>query len=243
MVHATVPAGLVSPCVINHLSYQLFYVLAGSGWMEIDMKGGRIVRLRPGASVALPPETRFRYRADRPPAGRDLEMLVPVAPRFEADSVAKVEPPSWMSKDAEPATPMGPADGIFKGLTALHDYAAPDRSLIWLLASCPLGGLSVAKLQAGSASDPVRHQTVTEIWYVLSGFGEIWRVQTSENHRMVAQSRESTTLRPGMAIDIPLNTVFQFRADGVEGLTVAIFTSPEWPGTDEAVAVPEARRW
>jgi mannose-6-phosphate isomerase-like protein (cupin superfamily) len=47
-------------------------------------------------------------------------------------------------------------------------------------------------------------------------------------------------LAPGVAVSIPLETSFQFRASGAQPLAVIIITIPPWPGEDEAVFVEGA---
>ena len=74
---------------------------------------------------------------------------------------------------------------------------------------------------------PVRHRTVEEIWYVLSGDGEVWVDNAIK--RMDA----------GSTVIIPTGAAFQFRALGDEPLRFLCFTSPPWPGDDEAIAVDE----
>ena len=41
----------------------------------------------------------------------------------------------------------------------------------------------------------------------------------------------------GVALSIPLDTGFQFRANGTRPLELVIATMPPWPGADEAVAI------
>ena len=81
------------------------------------------------------------------------------------------------------------------------------------------------ELAPGQVSKAVRHQSVEEIWYCVSGVGEMWRKQGSE------ESVE--TLAPGTCLTISLGTHFQFRV-GDEGLTAVAVTMPPWPGEDEA---------
>ncbi|MBV9359307.1 MAG: cupin domain-containing protein [Chloroflexi bacterium] len=76
---------------------------------------------------------------------------------------------------------------------------------------------------------PVRHRTVEEVWYVLSGTGQLWRGDDEQE--------EIADLVPGLALTIPLGTRFQFRCTSEESLVVLIATSPPWPGPDEAVPV------
>lgn len=244
VVHATVPTGHVSSSGLNHASYELFYVIAGSGWMWIDARDGHAVRLRPGVSVCIPPGTVFQYRADAAPKGRDIEMLVPVAPPWNSHNTAASDRRLWKEDDPPPKPEdMSTSLEFTKALPALANYAAPDGSQIKLLVECPLGGISQAWLNAGSVSAPVTHRTVEEIWYVTSGYGELWRVPESGAGEVAHDSGEVTALSPGACVDIPLHTAFQFRGDGVEGVTVLIFTFPRWPGQDEADPVAQAARW
>ncbi|HEY7562602.1 MAG TPA: hypothetical protein VH650_10550 [Gaiellaceae bacterium] len=52
-----------------------------------------------------------------------------------------------------------------------------------------------------------RFRTIDEYWYVLSGEGKIWR-------RAPDGSESITLLIPGVCIDIPLGTAFQYRCTG-----------------------------
>jgi mannose-6-phosphate isomerase-like protein (cupin superfamily) len=70
-------------------------------------------------------------------------------------------------------------------------------------------------------------RTIEEYWYVLGGEGEIWRR---------ADGSESVTrLIPGVSVDIPLGTEFQYRCTGDEALVFTCTAMPRWPGDDEAV--------
>jgi mannose-6-phosphate isomerase-like protein (cupin superfamily) len=109
------------------------------------------------------------------------------------------------------------------------DTLAPDGSEIRLLIQ--LSGASAVQctLPVGGVTRAVCHRTVAEIWFFLSGRGEVWRK---------ADGREETTqVEPGMALSIPLGTDFQFRTLGNAALTFVITTVPPWPGADEAVPV------
>src|SRR5215470_5743238 len=82
---------------------------------------------------------------------------------------------------------------------------APDGSLVRPLARLAgLGSVASFELPAGAVSVAVQHATVAEIWYVLSGAGELWRRQ--------ADREETITLRPGVCATLPAGTAFQFRA-------------------------------
>jgi mannose-6-phosphate isomerase-like protein (cupin superfamily) len=109
------------------------------------------------------------------------------------------------------------------------DHLAPDGSEIRLLPDMNGGGLCHCTLPAGKTSSAVRHKTVEEIWYVLSGEGEIWR--------KFNDWQEVTPLCHGVALTLPPGTHFQFRTAGHESLCILIVTMPPWPGSDEAVPV------
>ena len=97
-------------------------------------------------------------------------------------------------------------------------------------------------LAPGRASIAVTHRTVEEIWYFLSGHGEMWRKQGGRE--------EVVSVEPGTCLTIPLGTHFQFRAHGnthgnTDGhthgdapLTAVAVTMPPWPGEGEAIVVP-----
>ena len=85
------------------------------------------------------------------------------------------------------------------------------------------------ELSPGRTSVPVAHRTVEEIWYILTGRGEMWRRDE--------QAEEVTAVQPGVCISIPLGTAFQFRCTGAEPLTAVAITMPPWPGEDEAYVV------
>jgi mannose-6-phosphate isomerase-like protein (cupin superfamily) len=88
------------------------------------------------------------------------------------------------------------------------------------------------RLGASRISRPVRHRTVEEIWYVGAGQGRVWR-------QPPGGPGETVTVKPGDALRIPTGYAFQFAADGETELVFACFTSPPWPGDQEAIPVAE----
>lgn len=112
-----------------------------------------------------------------------------------------------------------------------YDVLAPDGSEIRLLVSGERGSMVHCRLPAGQVSLAVRHRTVEEVWYVLSGEGELWR--------KLGDVEAVEALRPGLSVDIPLGAQFQFRAGPGEALCVLIVTMPPWPGADEAERVAD----
>ena len=117
-----------------------------------------------------------------------------------------------------------------KQLPPEPDIVAPDGSDVRVLLKTQRGSMAHFELTGGGASEPIRHRTVEEIWFVLSGCGEMWR---SQNGR-----EEVVALEPGVCVTIPVGTHFQFRASDGEALTAVGVTMPPWPGPEEAVPVP-----
>ena len=117
-------------------------------------------------------------------------------------------------------------------LPSRPDAVAPDGSDVRVLLRVDRGSLAHFELAAGRTSRAVAHRTVDEIWYVLSGRGEMWRRQ---------EDRETTVaLDTGVCVSIPCGTHFQFRSTGADPLQVVGITMPAWPGEGEAYEVEGA---
>jgi mannose-6-phosphate isomerase-like protein (cupin superfamily) len=116
-----------------------------------------------------------------------------------------------------------------KLLGARPDGTAPDGTAVRLLLSLRGGSMAHFELPAGAVSHAVTHRTVEEIWYVLSGRGELWRRQDG--------GERIDALVPGTSVTIPLGTAFQFRTETSEPLCFLAVTMPPWPGMDEALPV------
>jgi mannose-6-phosphate isomerase-like protein (cupin superfamily) len=86
-------------------------------------------------------------------------------------------------------------------------------------------------LPPGRVSLAVRHQTVEELWFVVSGRAEIWR--------KLGAVESVDAVGPGTSLSIPVGTHFQFRTIGDEPFCFIMVTMPPWPGADEAVRVPD----
>ena len=143
--------------------------------------------------------------------------------RTEADGTRGGEAPT-----APDEGPSGPA-WTTRALPEAYDLEAPDGSEIRLLVERPGGSMVHCCLPPGRVTRAVRHRTVEEVWYFLSGIGEVWRRD--------GEREEVVEARPGLALSIPLGTHFQFRTVGAEPLVFLIVTMPPWPGPDEAVFV------
>ena len=113
------------------------------------------------------------------------------------------------------------------------DALAPDGSAVRVLLGLAGGGMAHFELAAGQTSAAVEHRTVEEIWYFVSGRGEMWRKR--------GPHEETVTVEPGVCLTIPLGTCFQFRSFGPAPLAAVGVTMPPWPGEGEAVSV--AGKW
>jgi mannose-6-phosphate isomerase-like protein (cupin superfamily) len=116
-----------------------------------------------------------------------------------------------------------------KRLPVEREIVAPDGSDVRALLSLQGGGMAYFELPAGETSTAVTHKTVEEIWFFLSGRGEMWRRQESYE--------EVTIVEAGVCLTIPLGTHFQFRSFGPGPLAAVAVTMPPWPGEGEALIV------
>jgi len=114
------------------------------------------------------------------------------------------------------------------------EAVAPDGSHVHLLVTdADRASLVEVRLPAGNVSRPVRHRSVEEIWYFTAGTGRVWRRRPDGDPGTVVQVAAGTALR------IPVGSSFQFAADADAELCFLCFTSPPWPGPQEAVAVDQ----
>lgn len=109
------------------------------------------------------------------------------------------------------------------------DAVAPDGSDVRILPALKGGGMAHFQLAPGQTSRAVTHRTVEEIWFFISGQGEMWREQAGEG--------QIANVYPGVCLTIPLGTKFQFRCTGSKPLQAIGVTMPPWPGEGEAVLV------
>jgi mannose-6-phosphate isomerase-like protein (cupin superfamily) len=110
---------------------------------------------------------------------------------------------------------------------------APDGLEVRELLRVRGGSTAHFQLTGGRTGRAVRHHTIDEIWYVVRGRGEMWREVDGES--------EVTVLRPGTCVTILAGTSFQIRAMGRDPLEAIGFTTPPWPGEEEATLLEEGR--
>jgi mannose-6-phosphate isomerase-like protein (cupin superfamily) len=116
-----------------------------------------------------------------------------------------------------------------KRLPVQPDAVAPDGSDVRLLLDLSAGSLAHFELAPDSTSIAVAHRTVEEIWYFVSGHGEMWR--------KLNEHEEIVTVDAGVSVTLPVGTHFQFRSFGDQSLTALGITMPPWPGDGEAYEV------
>jgi mannose-6-phosphate isomerase-like protein (cupin superfamily) len=114
-------------------------------------------------------------------------------------------------------------------LPAAPTAVAPDGSDVRMLLGLSAGSMAHFELPAGKVSAAVTHRTVEEVWFVLSGRGEMWRKQ--------GEREQTVLLEAGVCLTIPQGTHFQFRAEDSGALAAVAITMPPWPGEGEAVHV------
>jgi mannose-6-phosphate isomerase-like protein (cupin superfamily) len=116
-----------------------------------------------------------------------------------------------------------------KRLPMARDDVAPDGSDVRILLGLKGGGMAHFELGPNQVSTAVTHRTVEEIWFFVSGRGQMWRKDGSRT--------EIVDVYPGVCLTIPLGVHFQFRSFGFEPLAAIGITMPPWPGEGEAVVV------
>jgi mannose-6-phosphate isomerase-like protein (cupin superfamily) len=103
---------------------------------------------------------------------------------------------------------------------------SPAGADIRFLIDGPTGNMIHGTVPPGQVNRATLHATVSEFWYVLDGRGEIWRRDGT--------LERVTGLEPGVSVDIPVGTAFQYRNVGTEPLRFICISMPPWPGDHEA---------
>lgn len=115
----------------------------------------------------------------------------------------------------------------YKVLRHTADYEAPDGSEVRLLARGVNGSQAHFALAPGELSKAKQHKTVEEIWYFVAGLGEM------------CVGNKVVVVAPGVSVQIPPRTRFQFKSHGPDVLEAVGTTMPPWPeDRQEAVDAP-----
>lgn len=120
-----------------------------------------------------------------------------------------------------------------KRLPVDRSALAPDGSDVRILLGLRSGGMAHFELAPNQVTKAVTHRTVEEIWYFISGRGQMWRKQNGTDGVV-------DDVYAGICLTIPLGTHFQFRSFGDEPLAALGVTMPPWPGEGEAIIVSGA---
>ena len=116
-----------------------------------------------------------------------------------------------------------------KRLPVARDVVAPDGADVRNLLGLERGSMAHFELAPGQTSVAEAHHTVEEIWYFLSGRGEMWRRQEGREEVVPVES--------AVCLTIPVGTHFQFRSFGYEPLAAVGVTMPPWPDEHESYEV------
>ncbi len=111
-------------------------------------------------------------------------------------------------------------------ISAKPDARSPAGADIQFIMDGPTGNMIHSTVPPGQVNRATVHATVSEFWYILEGSGEIWRRD--------ANDEKVTVLSPGVSLDIPVGTAFQYRNTGKTPLRFICITMPPWPGDFEA---------
>jgi mannose-6-phosphate isomerase-like protein (cupin superfamily) len=114
-------------------------------------------------------------------------------------------------------------------LPEISDRKSPAGADIRILMDGKTGGMIHSTVPPHQVNKAMVHATVSELWYVLEGHGEIWRDNGKES--------DVTVLVPGISIDIPVGTAFQYRNVSDDELKFICITMPPWPGESEATYI------
>lgn len=109
------------------------------------------------------------------------------------------------------------------------DARSPAGAEIRYLMEGTTGNMIHSTVPPGQVNRATIHSTVSEFWHILSGRGEIWRRR--------GDTEELAVLEPGVSIDIPVGTAFQYRCIGEEPLRFLCIAMPPWPGDEEPSVV------
>lgn len=109
------------------------------------------------------------------------------------------------------------------------DDRSPAGAEIRHLMDGPTGSMIHATVPPGQVNRATVHATVSEFWHILTGEGLLWRRDVT--------TEETTALRTGVSIDIPVGTAFQYRCTGTEPLTFICISMPRWRGDEEAAFI------
>jgi mannose-6-phosphate isomerase-like protein (cupin superfamily) len=105
------------------------------------------------------------------------------------------------------------------------DGVALDGASIWLLPRTPFSSAIYCELTAGATSRATYNSWIHEIWYFVSGVGEMarWEFPSDPDPSAVV------AVSPGLAVTIPPGVNFQYRSTDDATMSFVCAVAPPWP--------------
>jgi len=116
-----------------------------------------------------------------------------------------------------------------KQISSQYDDIAPDGSEVRVLCRVGRGSMAHFTLPPRAVSKAVASDNLEELWYFISGHGQMWR--------RLGSREEIVDVGPGLCINIPAGTHFQFRSNTDEPLMAVGATMPPWTDSGDVYAV------
>jgi mannose-6-phosphate isomerase-like protein (cupin superfamily) len=116
-------------------------------------------------------------------------------------------------------------------LSADADAIAPDTMEVRLLATGVKGSMAHFTLPAHAIGAAVVHAELEELWFCLSGRGEMWLSRSHDPHEA------AMVIEAGVSFCIPVGVSFQLANTSNEPLAFVAVTMPPWPGDRAAQRV------
>lgn len=118
-----------------------------------------------------------------------------------------------------------------KELSRRYEKLAVDNTEIRTLFSTEAASVVHCTLPPRATSVATRNIGTNEIWYFITGQGELWRRQEGTGEE------ETVRVGPGTALTMPANVGFEFRNCSEEPLTFLCVVMPPWPGEHVNVVI------
>jgi|GEM_PF-2592471 len=104
-----------------------------------------------------------------------------------------------------------------------YNYLAPDDSQTRLLGKSSRGNMAHFTLPPHTTSKAIHQRSVQELWYFLSGTGQVWLKYKGKS--------EIYKVSGGSSLTLPNDIDFQFRnLSNTKNLVFLDVTMPPWPG-------------
>ena len=120
---------------------------------------------------------------------------------------------------------------LFGTIDDLPVSIAPDGLEVRVASLTNNGQVSEFRLAPDTTGDAIKHKTVTELWFLVSGHGTVWLGSHNNGEPKVMQAGEYFV--------VPPETEFQVRNDHLDQwLKFIALTMPSFPGDGEVIKVP-----